>query len=129
MVHEGGWRSEPVIGDCWGCYRIPLPDPPKPLNPKPQNSLTLKPQTLNPKSRNSKTSPKPTLNTKKSSTSSIPTLETLLHEKCNVSMRPQIVFFAALQLRCKTVAVLALHGQMLWGSALQGLGRTRTLCH
>ena len=63
------------------------------------------------------------------STSSIPTLGTLLHEKCNVSMRPQIVFFAALQLRCKTIEVLALQGQMLWGSALQGLGRTGTLCH
>ena len=49
-----------------------------------------------------------------------------MHEKCNVSMRPQIVFFAALQLRCKTIEVLARQGR---GSALQGLGRTRTLCH
>ena len=61
----------------------------------------------------------------KLSTSSTPTLGTLLHEKCNVSMRPQIVFFAALQLRCKTIEVLALQGKCCGarhckGSAEQG---------
>ena len=83
-----------------------------------------KPNSLNPTPP-----PPPPQKKRKLSTSSIPTLGTLLREKCNVSMRPQIVFFAALQLRCKTIEVLALQGQMLWGSALQGLGRTRTLCH
>ena len=49
---------------------------------------------------------------------------------------PQIVFFAALQLRCKTIAVLALQGQMLWGLHCKGWAEQghfaieycRTLC-
>ena len=53
-------------------------------------------------------------------TSSIPTLKTLLHNKCNVSL-PPLDFLAALQMRCKNIDTLLLGTPgILCSWALQG---------